>query len=270
MVNGGNNMNSNPLLEHLPVAMRFTSAAGAVDTVWVTSASSYFGAGDVIEVGDDNVPRAVQGLSGNEITFDPPLAAPSEANVRVDNWGAGATDLEADLRLQPTSPCIDAAEDNQATCADIEGRGRVDIGTPDSDSGYSDMGAHEHDGPACDANEVYAGRIYWPGCDARGWSEADNLCLRFGGHLASIGSAGENGLVQGLASGTTWIGASEDTSEGNWVWSDGQGWGYTNWSGSPGQPDDTGALNCAAMYGTSGNWYDEACGDANAFVCERP
>jgi cysteine-rich repeat protein len=268
---GTANVNSNPLFAHQPDETRFTSSAGTAGTVEVSSASSYFAVGDVIEVGDDGVPRTVTVVSGSTVTFDTLLASASAANVRVDNWGAGATDLEVDLSLDAGSPCIDAAQDSQASYSDIEGRGRVDDGATDSDAGYADMGAHEYNGPACYFNEVYAGRIYWPGCDARDWSSAEALCAHFGGHLASLTSAGENALVQGLAAGTAWIGASESPGEGNWMWSDGTVWdpGTTNWSASPVQPDDTGALNCAAMYQTPGTWFDESCADSHAFVCEQ-
>jgi predicted outer membrane repeat protein len=267
---GSNNMQVDPELMHLPDTTRFTYTDGTVQTVMVSDASSYFGTYDVIEVGDDGVPRGVSGVSGDTVTFQPSLDAASVAGVRVDNWGDNATDLEVDLRLESDSPCIDAAQDSRANYSDIEGLSRVDDGTPDADSDYADMGAHEFGGYACDSTEVYDGRIYWPGCAPRTWTDAQTLCEHFNGDLASIDtSTGENDFVQGLASGVTWIGGHDQSTEGSWEWSDGESWSDPNWSVSPGQPDGSTDENCAALSETNGTWSDEVCDNTNAFVCER-
>ncbi len=265
---GGTIVGSNPLFVRQPGAMRWTTVAGDTTSVVVSSGGD-FALGDVIEIADDGVARTVTEINGNTVVFDIPLGANSTADTRVDIWGQGVSDVDADLGLQSGSPCIDEANDAHATCSDIEGRGRIDVAGVESDEGYADMGAYEYAGPSCANNHMFGGRIYWPGCDARDWAAAEALCVHFGGHLASVTSADENYFVRDLASAVAWIGASEVSSEGNWTWSDAAGWSYTNWHSSPGQPDDTAALSCAALYQASGTWYDEPCGDEHAFVCKK-
>ncbi|MGB7326931.1 MAG: DUF4347 domain-containing protein, partial [Rubripirellula sp.] len=90
------------------------------------------------------------------------------------------------------------------------------------------------------------------------------------GELVSIGSAHENQLVHQFsvdAGVDVWIGASDLTVEGEWVWEDGQqfwtgdgtsGYGlsaYTNWFS--GEPNDAGANQDAAIIRAShGQWLD--------------
>ena len=74
------------------------------------------------------------------------------------------------------------------------------------------------------------------------FSEAEDLCVRKGGHLASVGSQRENYEIFRLASGKR-VGLGgrrvaeadhwEQAGEG-WQWSDGRSWNYTNWRRGPG------------------------------------
>lgn len=103
--------------------------------------------GDVIEIENDGVARTVTAVGATTITFDTALPTASAADALVENWGAGATNLDIDLSLAAGSVCIDAASGDYATSVDILGNPRVDdpavdntgVGTP----AYVDMGAFE-------------------------------------------------------------------------------------------------------------------------------
>jgi len=96
-------------------------------------------------------------------------------------------------------------------------------------------------------------------------SEADNAAYR-----AAVDNAGY--------SGSAWIGLTDETNEGTWVWEDGTAATYTRWA--PGEPNNwgfgascdaedrcTGAgENCAEMYASSG-WNDISCTHNKAFAC---
>jgi regenerating islet-derived protein 4 len=67
--------------------------------------------------------------------------------------------------------------------------------------------------------------------------EADEVCVSFGGHLASVESAFVDGFIQGQAeifftnvSTSFWLGGSTLAIPGNWSWTDGSTFGYTNWA----------------------------------------
>lgn len=69
-----------------------------------------------------------------------------------------------------------------------------------------------------------------------------------GGHLVSIGSACENAFVSGIAGGWAWIGFTDQDSEGNFVWVNGEPVTYTNWCGD--EPNNC----CIGEHWTTINW----------------
>merc|ERR1712215_395484 len=63
------------------------------------------------------------------------------------------------------------------------------------------------------------------------WEEAEEKCKKEGGHLASIGSMGENELIFELSGRKNlWIGGSDLKKEGSWIWVDKSRWEFNNWS----------------------------------------
>ena len=103
------------------------------------------------------------------------------------------------------------------------------------------------------------------------WQQAEAIAVQEGGHLATIRSASDNTWISLTLepSQFKWIGMSDASVEGAWIWSSGEAVGYTNWSG--GQPDDA----LGQDYGViepGGTWDDRCPFDCAAFagVVERP
>jgi len=94
------------------------------------------------------------------------------------------------------------------------------------------------------------------------------------GYLATITYQGEQDFLSGRQNGQYWLGASDETTEGEWRWTtgpeagtliwrgtaSGYGTAYTNWQ--PGQPDDyknqyrPQGEDYSLFYGQSGYWND--------------
>ena len=110
------------------------------------------------------------------------------------------------------------------------------------------------------------------------WQDAENYCVREGGHLASIHSKEENDFVAKLASPVVgraepWIGGNDLTAEGSWAWSDGSTFSFTSWGNSPSQPDNAGNNeNCLTTnWWNAGQWNDLSCSlqdRVKHFVCK--
>ena len=108
------------------------------------------------------------------------------------------------------------------------------------------------------------------------WQDAENYCVREGGHLASIHSKEENDFVAKLASPVVgraepWIGGNDITAEGSWAWSDGSNFSFTSWGEK--QPDNTGNNeNCLTTnWWNAGQWNDLSCflqDRVKHFVCK--
>ncbi|XP_045208345.2 perlucin-like protein isoform X2 [Mercenaria mercenaria] len=110
-------------------------------------------------------------------------------------------------------------------------------------------------------------REYWPG--------AFQMCKIMGGQLVEIHSAAKNNfLLQQIKSSghTFWIGLSDVSEEGNWIWMPSltSSAEYHNWN--TGQPSTVNANNepenCAVIY-TTGKWNDAACSSLYYYICEK-
>jgi hypothetical protein len=120
---------ADPRLRNIPFATRFAVRAGAADRVPVTGAENLFTSGDRIELGDDGLERHVTAVSGDDVSFTPPLDAPAPRFLRVDLWLKDAPSLDADLMPTLGSRLIDAAS-VRAPTIDVFGfsNGAADIG----------------------------------------------------------------------------------------------------------------------------------------------
>lgn len=101
------------------------------------------------------------------------------------------------------------------------------------------------------------------------WDQAKKFCEDLGGHLATSTSQEKQDFLHNL-SGTiiTWLGGTDENSEGNWKWITGEEWDYTYWAS--GQPDNSGgAENYVQLnFNSNGRWNDAGNNAKSAFICE--
>lgn len=85
---------------------------------------------------------------------------------------------------------------------------------------------------------TFGGHEYYASNFGTTWFGADAAANAFpGGHLATIGSAAENAFVTGaFTSNLAWIGFTDQASESNFVWNNGEPVTFTNWCS--GEPND--------------------------------
>ncbi len=84
------------------------------------------------------------------------------------------------------------------------------------------------------------------------WDSADAVCLNWGGTQVVLNSASELSYVRGKVGGAlTWIGYSDKTQEGTWVW-EAPGPYITQWCS--GEPNDATNEDCAQL-----NWHSDGC-----------
>ncbi|KAJ8043975.1 Aggrecan core protein [Holothuria leucospilota] len=119
------------------------------------------------------------------------------------------------------------------------------------------------------------------------WNLAEEYCNQFVpseacpsvfAHLMSIESAKENDFLLSVWRANrrpndwikaTWIGYSDQSREGSWVWTDGGTSKYESWDSR--QPDDAGGQDCAIMWthaGDRGRWDDNRCPLRLSFTCK--
>ncbi|XP_042564736.1 lectin-like [Clupea harengus] len=86
-------------------------------------------------------------------------------------------------------------------------------------------------------------------------------------HLISIHDGETNNGVQiltGSGNAMVWIGGMRLPNNGNFVWTDGSKWDYTNWV--PGQPDGNG--DCVQInWNSPGMWDDVQCWSRLGYIC---
>ena len=100
------------------------------------------------------------------------------------------------------------------------------------------------------------------------WNEARSFCQTDApgkGDLASIHDKATNDFLQTLTTEYSFLGGTDEGSEGVWRWSDGSPWDYENWS--PGQPDNAAGRQPYALKYSTGKWDDGYAG-ANPFICQ--
>nr|BDE75813.1 C-type lectin [Ophioplocus japonicus] len=103
----------------------------------------------------------------------------------------------------------------------------------------------------------------------KSWADAHTYCQDLEADLASIHSADENNIINGLIGGQrAWIGLSDQITEGQFVWTDETSFFFSKWG--PNQPDnDNGHEDCVHLgYPESGLWNDQSCTSEFGFVCK--
>jgi hypothetical protein len=110
------------------------------------------------------------------------------------------------------------------------------------------------------------------------WEEAQAYCVSQGAALVKIDNADENNEVAQLVNeeGSTWIGANDRDTEGDFRWTDGSQVTGENAHWQDGQPNDADGEDCAVLH-SSADWNDVDCAlhgfsddHQMTFVCEKP
>jgi hypothetical protein len=111
----------------------------------------------------------------------------------------------------------------------------------------------------------------------KSFADAQTTCLGFGAHLAILTTAALDNAAETLAGNLdTFIGLSDQVTEGQFVWVDGTPLGFSNWEA--GEPNNGGGSNedCAIIAGARAEkkWDDRPCapngsGGAYAVLCQR-
>ncbi|XP_067249306.1 galactose-specific lectin nattectin-like [Chanodichthys erythropterus] len=101
------------------------------------------------------------------------------------------------------------------------------------------------------------------------WITAERNCQGLGANLASVRNKPENDFLLGLlpsSSTRAWIGAHDGKQEGQWLWTDGSVYDFTNWCS--GEPNNLDTENCLEINFTSKRcWNDETCADQMGYIC---
>ncbi|XP_051785373.1 alpha-N-acetylgalactosamine-specific lectin-like isoform X2 [Erpetoichthys calabaricus] len=106
------------------------------------------------------------------------------------------------------------------------------------------------------------------------WSEAEENCKHYEGHLASVPSAEVNNFIislikksNGNTLAATWLGGYNTVKDGTFMWTDGSKFGFQHWNEN--QPDNYGGYeHCVHIIGgNTGVWNDLSCSTKLAYVC---
>lgn len=104
------------------------------------------------------------------------------------------------------------------------------------------------------------------------WKEAVEKCKSLGGQLVIIPDDATHGFVRNLLAGKScWLGATDESKEGQWKWIDGTEMQYRAFDSS--QPDNNnGNENCLVLQSSSGRWFDAHGNRSNVHphICEWP
>ncbi|PWH17420.1 MAG: hypothetical protein DDG60_02200 [Anaerolineae bacterium] len=103
----------------------------------------------------------------------------------------------------------------------------------------------------------------------RSFRTAQEYCRGMGAYLVTIADEAENRFVYEL-SPVTWLGATDESAEGQWVWVTGEPFNYTPWA--EGEPNNCGLPDCASesyltFHETPLKWSDVAAQEL-PFICE--
>ena len=108
--------------------------------------------------------------------------------------------------------------------------------------------------------------------EALSWANSKSHCEKIGATLAVVTTREEADFIAELCDGRyMFLGASDEGTEGEWVWVDGTEWTFTHWMS--GQPNDySGKEDYLATY-DDGEWVDvDGAGSEfwmpTGFICE--
>ena len=97
--------------------------------------------------------------------------------------------------------------------------------------------------------------------EAKSWGDAEDYCEMYGAHLASVTTSDVYEYMRSKISTDTWIGATNQTENAAWVWTDCSSFN----SEAPSQGNGC----CAHLTADGEGSNDKDCGEKLAFVCSK-
>ncbi|XP_021380144.1 brevican core protein-like [Mizuhopecten yessoensis] len=105
----------------------------------------------------------------------------------------------------------------------------------------------------------------------RTYADAQTACNTDGGHLIRIDTEAKQDyiryILQSTGSPHMYIEATDEVTEGVFMWGDGRPINYTNWFAT--EPNnEAGVENCVMLANANFEWYDIPCNSPNTYICE--
>ncbi len=156
---------------------------------------------------------------------------------------------------------------------------------------FANIGAYTAGGGPADCtglgssfvNDSVTGNCFYKGSTSKTWSAAETACEADGAHLAVASTAHLDSVIDTLGH-NMWLGMSDQTTEGKWVYTYGSEAGTQFWSGDQngsafggnftdwhsGEPNGGTGESCLVNdYFGDYEWADEGCGLTNTYVCQK-
>jgi hypothetical protein len=208
-------------------------------------------------------------------TVEPPGSSVSSSADDNDDNTADASELASDVDDPEMSPA--EGQDPADVSLDSAGDAADPADDPSGSSdGSPDPGAAVPEatiaGVTCTADGEFtsprSNSCYLLSDTTSSFLAARELCQAWGGDLVEIGSAEEDALLTGRSDEDAWIGASDELTEGTFLWPGGGALVYTRWA--PGQPDNYRNEDCAELRAMDDIWNDVPCDSDKRPLCEKP
>ena len=129
---------------------------------------------------------------------------------------------------------------------------------------------------SCEENwDKNGNQCYYWSTNTKTWDDAEDFCKEEGANLASVTSKATNDYIAaGLKKHKDhflWIGGSDKESEGDWKWSDGSTWEFTNWGtiGGVQQPSNHSGHDCLEYQRGDRTWNDLNCHIKRRYLCSK-
>jgi len=117
--------------------------------------------------------------------------------------------------------------------------------------------------------QVFNGRDYHVRTAYKSWPDAVADCAAIGAYLAVPGDADENSFIDTRFGADSWIGGSDRTVEGTFVWVNDAPVGFTRWgTAQPSGLLDEDCVAIALVMPSAACWDDTNCGILRQFACE--
>lgn len=178
-----------------------------------------------------------------------------------------------------------------AACGAVAGESDdppIDAQTPDARPIAPDAQAAPDAGPAPDASppcvegvaqqqDTDTGACFMLFTDSVSWSDARDACTSLGPgtRLVTLTTLAEHELLVAMSMGfNVWLGATDASQEGEFLWVTGEPVTFAVWD--EGEPNNNGGSgvpeNCAMLINIgvrAGTWDDRRCDSLNAYACKR-